>query len=151
MKNTISELYQNLTFETLSGAREIQFEWISDLVLHITDKLQHCILLSTEKKDSDTIKYNDLVEGNHDFDEKSSFDDKFEEQIAMDILNNVPYDHIKTEEPYVETIVQDVQTIDEEVKQENEDVLQTSAEFNKIDMTATAQKKSAFTMICLMP
>ena len=92
-----------------------------------------------------------MVEENYGFDEKSSSDDKFEEQIAMDILNNVSYDHIKTEEPYVETIVQDVQTIDDEIKQENEDVLQTSAECNKIDMTATAQKKSAFTTICLMP
>ena len=36
---TISELYQNLTFETLSGARQIQFEWMPDLVLHITYKI----------------------------------------------------------------------------------------------------------------
>ena len=126
----------------MNGAREIQFEWISDLILHITYKLQHYILLKTEKnkKDPDAKKYDDLAKEKYDFDEKSSFDDKFEEQIAMDILNNVPYDHIKTEETYIELIVQDVQTIDDEIKQENEDFLQTSAELNKIDMTATAQK-----------
>ena len=56
MKNTISELYQNLTFETLGGAREIQFEWISDLVLHIICKLQHSILLNTKKKKTQTLK-----------------------------------------------------------------------------------------------
>ena len=50
LRNTISELYQNLIFETLSGAREMQFEWISDLVLHITYKLQHSFSLNTEKK-----------------------------------------------------------------------------------------------------
>ena len=68
----------------------------------------------------------------------------------MDILNNVWYDHIKTGEPYVERTVQDTQTIDDKIKQENEDFLQIAAKFNKIDMAATAQKKSTFTMICLM-
>ena len=91
MKNTTSELYQNLTFETLGGAREIQFEWISDLVLHIICKLQHSILLNTEKKkDSDTKKYNESIKEKYNFYEKPSVDDKLEEQIVMDILNNVP-------------------------------------------------------------
>ena len=107
-RNTINELYQNLAFQTLSGAREIQFEWISDLVLHITYRLQHSILL---KKDSDTKKYNDLVIEKYDFDEKPSVDDKFEEQIVTNILDDVPYDHIKTEELYTEPTVQDAQTM----------------------------------------
>ena len=105
-KNTISELYQNLTFETLSGAREIQFEWISDLDLYITfyishftyHKLQHSILSNTKKKDSDTKKYNESLKEKYDFDEKPCIENKFEEQIVMEILNNVPYNHIKTEE-----------------------------------------------------
>ena len=52
----------------------------------------------------------------------------------------VPYNHIKPEEPYVEPTVQDVQTTDDEIKEENEDFLQTAAEFHKIDMAATTQK-----------
>ena len=133
LRNTISELYQNLIFETLSGAREMQFEWISDLVLHITYKLQHSFSLNTEKKDSDTKKHNDLVKEKYNFDKKPSVDDKFEEQIVMDILEDVPYDHIKTEGPYIEPTAQDVQTTNDEIKQKNEDFLQTPAEFNKID------------------
>ena len=91
-----------------------------------------------------------MVKEKYNLDEKPSVDDKFEEQIVMDILNNVWYDHIKTEEPYVEPTVQDAQTIDDEIKQQNEDFLQIAAKFNKIDMAATAQKKATFTMICLM-
>ena len=144
MKNTITELYQNLTFENLSGARETQFDWISDLVLHIPYKLQHSSLLNTEKKDPDTKKYNESVKEKYDFDEKPSVDNKFEEQIVMEMLNNAPYDHIKTEELYVEPTAQDAETIDEEMKQENEDYLKTAAEFNKIDMAATAQKKRLY-------
>ena len=78
----------------------------------------------------------------YNFDEKASVDDKFEHQIVMDILNNVPYDQIKTVELYVEPTVQGAQTIDDKIKQENEEFLQTPAEFNKIDMAATAQKKA---------
>ena len=91
-----------------------------------------------------------MVKEKYNLDEKPSVDDKFEEQIVMDILNNVWYDHIKTEELYVEPTVQDAQTIVDEIKQQNEDFLQIAAKFNKIDMAATAQKKATFTMICLM-
>ena len=92
-----------------------------------------------------------MVKEKYNFDEKPSADDKFEEQIFMDLLENVPYDHIKTEEPYIDPTAQDVQTINDEIKQKNEDFLRTAAEFNKIDMAATLQKKVIFIAICLMP
>ena len=66
-----------------------------------------------------------MVKEKYDFNEKPSLDDKFEEQIVIDILNNIPYDHVETEEPYVEPTVQDAETIDDKTKQENEDYLQT--------------------------
>ena len=56
----------------------------------------------------------------------------------MDILNNEPYGHIKTEEPYVEPTVQNNWW---RKKKENEDYLQTAAEFIETDMAATAQKR----------
>ena len=113
--------------------------------------MQHSFSLNTEKKDSDTKKHYDLVKEKYNFDEKPSADDKFEEQIFMDLLENVPYDHIKTEEPYIDPTPQDVQTINDEIKQKNEDFLRTAGEFNKIDMAATVQKKVIFIAICLMP
>ena len=39
-----TELYQNLTFEMLSGRRQPQFEKISDLASHINLKLQESII-----------------------------------------------------------------------------------------------------------
>ena len=59
-------------------------------------------------------------------------------------LDDVLEDHIKAEKPYTETTVHDPQTIDDEIEQKNEDFLQTAAEFNKIDMAATAHKKGDF-------
>ena len=79
-----------------------------------------------------------MVKEKYDFDEKPSADDKFEEQIVVNILNSVQYDQIKTEKPYLGPALQDAQTIDDEIKQENEDALQTAAEFDKINMAVTA-------------
>ena len=81
-----------------------------------TYKLQHSFLLNTEKKDSGTKKCNDSVKKKFDFDKKPIVDDKFVEQIVMDILDHALYDHIKTEEPYIEPTVQDAQTINDEIK-----------------------------------
>ena len=39
--------------------------------------------------DSDTKRYNDLVNEKYDFDEKPSVGNKFEEQIVMDILDDI--------------------------------------------------------------
>ena len=108
------------------------------------------IIKHRKKKDSDTTKYNESVKEKSDFDEKPSVDGRFEEKIVMDILNNILYDLIKTEEPYVEPTVQDPETTDDRIKQENEDYLQTAAEFNRIDMGTTAHKKATFTAIFLM-
>ena len=68
-----------------------------------------------KRKGSDTKNYNELVKEKYDFDEKPSVDDKYEEQIVMDILNNVLHNHIKTEEPYAELTVQDAETIHGEI------------------------------------
>ena len=40
-----------------------------------------------------------MVKEKFDFDKKPSVEDKFEEKSVIDILNNVPYNHIKAEEP----------------------------------------------------
>ena len=70
----------------MSGARENQFEKISDLTSHINFKFQHSILPNLEKKDKETKKNNDTVREKYNFNKKPSMDDKFEQQIATDIL-----------------------------------------------------------------
>ena len=43
-KDTIAELYKNLSFRTLSGRQQIEFEKVSDLTAHINFKIKHSIL-----------------------------------------------------------------------------------------------------------
>ena len=54
--------------------------------------MQHFILSNAEKKESGTKKYNYSIKEKYDFDEKPSAHNKFEDQIVMNILDDVPYD-----------------------------------------------------------
>ena len=44
MKNAILELYQNLSYMTLSGARDFQFDAISDLTARLSVLIKHVTL-----------------------------------------------------------------------------------------------------------
>ena len=140
-KDAITELYKNLSFKTLSGEQQIEFEKISDLSAHINFKMKHSILLNLENQDKDTRKNNENVKNTYEFYKKSSDEDALEKQIIEDIIKNEPYEHKKIEMPYVPPTVQDAQTIEDKIKDEIDDFLQTASEFNKIDAAATRQKK----------
>ena len=49
-KDTITELYKNLSLETLSGQQQIEFEKISDLTSHINIKMTRSMLSNLDRK-----------------------------------------------------------------------------------------------------
>ena len=53
-KDVITELYKILSFKTLSGEQQTEFENISDLSAHINFKVEHSLLLNLENQDRDT-------------------------------------------------------------------------------------------------
>ena len=66
-RDAIAELYQNLTFETLSDRRQPQFEKISNLSSHINLKLQESIISNLNEKDKTTAKNNEKIEEKYNF------------------------------------------------------------------------------------
>ena len=50
-KDTITELYKNLSYKTLSGGRQVEFDKISDLTTHINFKMKHSILSNIDDQD----------------------------------------------------------------------------------------------------
>ena len=50
-KDTIAERYKNLSFRTLSGRQQIEFEKVSDLTAHINFKMKHSILSNLDDQD----------------------------------------------------------------------------------------------------
>ena len=97
-RDEITELYQSLTFEILSGRKLLQLEKISDLSLHINIKLQESIIPNLYDKDKTAAKNNEKIEEKYNFLKQKNTHKKAEEKIASDILNNVLYKHKKTDE-----------------------------------------------------
>ena len=64
-KDTIIELYKNISLEMLSGSQKIEFEKNSDLAPHISFKVRHSILSNLEKKDKYNAEYNILQKRKH--------------------------------------------------------------------------------------
>ena len=49
-KDKMTELYKNLSFETLCGNQNTEFEKVSDLTAHINFTMKHSILSNIDKK-----------------------------------------------------------------------------------------------------
>ena len=133
-KDTITELYKNLSLETLSGNQNIELEKVSDLTAHINFKMKHSILSNINDQGRATKKSNENIKITYEFFKKPSDEEEFEGQIIEDILE--PYEHKKIENPYVPPTPQDAQTIENETK--------TTSEFNNVDATATKQKRDDY-------
>ena len=116
-KDTTTELYKNLSLETLSSQQQIEFGKISDLTLQINFKMKHSILSNLDRKDKYNTKSNEKVKETHEFFNKPSDKEEFEGKITEDILQ--PYDQKKIENPYVPLTVQDAETIENETRKRN--------------------------------
>ena len=55
-KDTITKLYKNLSLETLTGKKNIEFEKVSDLTAHINFKMKHSILSNIDNPNRATEK-----------------------------------------------------------------------------------------------
>ena len=128
-KDTITELYKNLSLETLSDQQQIEFEKISDLTSHINIKMTRSMLSNLDRKYKYNAENNEKVKETHEFFKKPSDEEEFEGKINEDIVE--PYQHKKTEKPYIPPTVQDVQMIENKTKNKIDDFLKTASEFNK--------------------
>ena len=137
-KDTLTELYKILSFRTLSGEQEIEFDDISDLTAHIDSKMKHSILANMGDQDKATKTDSENVKHTYEFFKKPSDEDNFERE---DILNEEPYEHKKIETPYVAPKVADAATIEDQTNKEIDDFLQLPSEFNKVEAAVTRQKK----------
>ena len=52
----------------------------------------------------------------------------------------MPYEHVKTDQEYVQQTADDVQTIEYQTTKYNNDFINTAIEFNKVDISAANQK-----------
>ena len=136
IKFALTELYSNLSYITLSGARDSNFTAISDLTAWISFLLKSATrsnIAEMEKPDREnTYKINKRV----------SFVPKIEKPLDV-VINDLdePIGHKKITHPHVPPQVQTADEIDIETQAANNEFAELKAEYNRINDAAAEQKK----------
>ena len=101
-KNAISELYYNLSFSTLSGARDFKFERVSDLTARLSILLKHATLENQKLREIENEQAARLIN------EKTVFEPKIEDPLndVIEIIDLPDVEHKKSKFPYVEPTVE---------------------------------------------
>ena len=131
-KNARTELYKNLSYTTLSGAQNFEFNAISELVGRMSSLIKGSTLLKRDKRElEDAQKAKEIID-------KTKFVDK-RDPFEQELINNFfkELEHKKTQYPYVEPQVQDPQTIETETQAVNDEFSQLKQEFYKVNDAAT--------------
>ena len=77
--------------------------------------MQRSIMKNAENKDKATINSNEKINQKYNFVEQKNNHEKLEAEIVSDIINDVPYEHIKTDQEYVQQTADDVETIEYQI------------------------------------
>ena len=135
-KSAITNLCKNLSYETLSGARDLDFQAISDLISEVRFQIKRLTLLNRKRKEEKDNESNRKIKEERNFFE---WPDQFEVELVDYLFKNL--EHKKIEHPYVEPQVQDTETIEKETKKKDDDFTDLEQK-NAVDNAAAEQKNT---------
>ena len=138
IKNSISELYYNLSYMTLSGARGFKFEAVSDLTARLSILLKHATLGNRRLREIENKQINKKIN------EERVFEPKIEDPLddVIEIIDMPDVEHKKSMFPYVEPTVETADKIDKRQEIIDTDFIDLQNEFNKVNEVVTEQKKT---------
>ena len=137
IKKSLTELYQILSYITLSGARDFDFTAISDLIAKIS-----FLLKAASRSNIAEIEKAD-IQNAYNINKSVSFVPKQEGplDVVIDILNeNV--EHKKMTHPYVPRQVQTAAEIKNETRQIDDEFAKLKVEYDSVNEAAAEQKKA---------
>ena len=137
IKNTISELYYYLGYETLSGARNFKFDAVSDLTAR-SFLLKHATLGNRKMREIENEALAQKINSGRMFEPKikDSLDDVIEKIDMPDV------EHKKIMHPYVEPTVQTADEIDKTQEIIDTDFIDLKTLFDKPGDVAAENKKN---------
>ena len=106
-RNAITELYKNLSYATLSGANDSNFDSVSEFVSRLNFSIKKHSLESRNKREKENLKKEKEIINKTIFVELPH---PFEQEIVNDMFKDL--EHKKIKHPYVELQVKDAQTIE---------------------------------------
>ena len=136
-KNAISELYYNLSYSTLSGARDFKFERGSDLTARLSVLLKHATIGNQILREIENEQAARLIN------EKTVFEPKIEDPLddVIEILNLPDVEHKKSMFPYVEPTVETADEIDKKQEITDTDFIGLKSKFDKVNDVASEKKE----------
>ena len=136
IKRALTELYQNLSYITLSGARDFDFTANSDLIARIS-----YFMKSAARSNIEEMEKAD-VENAYKINNNVSFVPKTEKplDVVIDILDK-NIEHKKLTHPHVPPQVKTADEIEIETQATNDEFAKLKAEYDRINDAATEQKK----------
>ena len=106
-KYALTELYQNLSYETLSRTRNHKFESVSDLIGDLSYSIKQSTLASIKRIEKEDEKSIWEIEKTCNFVQKP---DEFSGEVIDGLFKDL--EHKKVEHPYVKPQVHDAETIE---------------------------------------
>ena len=136
-KNAISELYYNLSYSTLSGARDFKFEGVSDLTARLSFLLKQATLGNQKLREIENEQAARLIN------EKTVFEPKIEDPLddVIEIIDLPDVEHKKSMFPYVEPTVETADEIDKKQEIIDTDFIDLKSKFDKVNDVISEQKK----------
>ena len=137
IKNATTELYQNLSYMSLSGARDFEFLAVSDLIAHLSFLIKKATVENQKMRDIESQVLAKILSNDEIFEPK--IQDPLDDVIEIHGKPNP--EHKKTMFPYVEPTVQLPDEIEDTQKLIDDDFIDFQTQFDKVNNVATEQKK----------
>ena len=137
IKNALSEIYYNLGYSTLSGARNLNFDAVSDLTARLSILLKHATLGNRKMREIENEVLAQKINGGRVFEPK--IEDPLDDVVK--IIDVPDVDHKNTMHPYVEPTVQTADEIDKSQEIIDTDFIDLKILYDKPGDVAAKQKK----------
>ena len=137
VKNATSELYKNLSYMSLSGARQFEFEAVSDLIAQLSILFKKSTLENQKMREIESEVLAKKIIDDQIF--KPTIQDPLDDVI--EIIEEPDPKHKKTMFPYLEPTVQQPDEIEDYEQVIIDNFIDLQNEFDKVNNAATEQKK----------
>ena len=141
-KMAITELYRNLSYRTLGGARDFSFDSVSDLSSGINFKIKGLTLSNRDRQEKEDEISLEKINEDTTF---AELPDQFEEDLIDGLFKDL--EHKKTEHPYIEPQIQDTVTIETEATNTKNEFFGLQQMLNEVNDAATEQKKNKMKLL----
>ena len=128
-------MFKNISYATLSGANDFNFDPISDLISSLSFSIKKIALANRDRREVEDAKNAKEIIDTTTF---VPFPDPFEQEVASDKFEDL--EHKKVKHAYVEPQDKDGQTIETERQAKDNEFSKLKQEFDKVNNAVTEQK-----------